>query len=268
MSEHPLLFPASAETRWRNLEWEIIPQIPQDPAMNLALDEILTMLVGAGRRGPTLRIWGWSKPCIVIGRFQSVQNEIHIERAAQLDIQVVRRMSGGGAMLIEPESAITWSIYTPPDFVDDLSFPESYAFFDNWAIDTLRELGIDAWYEPLNDITSSGGKIGGAAQARRYKAILHHTTMAYDMTDGLLTQVLRIGEEKLSDKGIRSADKRVGPLRQQTDLSRQAIIDRLVENFSVRTGALPGSLTPEETGMAEELVEKKFTNDEWTYVLP
>jgi lipoate-protein ligase A len=33
------------------------------------------------------------------------------------------------------------------------------------VIEALRSLGIDAWYEPINDITSSDGKIGGAAQA-------------------------------------------------------------------------------------------------------
>ena len=82
-----------------------------------------------------------------------------------------------------------------------MSFPESYAFFDAWVVEALRELGVDAWYAPLNDITSTGGKIGGAAQARRGGAVLHHTTMAYQMNMPLMLQVLRIGQEKLSDKG-------------------------------------------------------------------
>ena len=73
-----------------------------------------------------------------------------------------------------------------------LSFAESYAFFDAWVIMALRRLGLEAWYAPLNDITASGGKIGGAAQARRWNAVLHHVTMAYDMNGDLLELMARI----------------------------------------------------------------------------
>lgn len=263
-----VLFPAEVAKRWANYEWEIIPATPQDSAMNLALDEVLTAEVGSGQRKPTLRMWQWASPNIVIGRFQSVTNEVNVEKAEELGIDVVRRISGGGAVLNEPEGAITYSIYTPPDFVDDLSFPESYAFYDSWVVGALRDLGIDAWYEPLNDITSSGGKIGGAAQARRFGAVLHHTTIAYDLTPGVLLQVLRVGEEKIRDKGIRSADRRVGPLRQQTEMPRQEIIDFLIDRFTNLTGATIGELTMDEVERAQRLVSEKFGTREWTHLLP
>src|SRR3954470_4842829 len=167
--------------RWQSLSWRILPPTPYPPLMNMALDEVLTERVGRGERGPTLRVWGWSAPCVVLGRFQSVRNEVDEVTAARHSVQIVRRISGGGAMFIEPEGAITWSIYAPEEMVKGLSFPESYAFFDGWVIQALRRLGLEAWYSPLNDITASGGKIGGAAQARRLGAVLHHTTMAYQM---------------------------------------------------------------------------------------
>lgn len=261
-------FPEHARERWSAFDWEIIPLEPHAPAMNLAIDEVLTRAVGRGERGPTLRIWGWTEHCVVIGRFQSVRNEVQEENASRLGVQVVRRISGGGAMFIEPENAITWSIYVPPAFVEGLSFPESYALLDSWVIETLRDLGIDAWYAPLNDITSAGGKIGGAAQARRFGGVLHHTTMAYDMDTRVMTQVLRIGQEKVSDKGLRSAEKRVGPLRQQTSLPRQTIIDLLVERFRQLTGAGEGEITRHERLQAHELVEEKFATRDWTYLLP
>jgi lipoate-protein ligase A len=268
MSRRADLFPKEAQTRWRELEWEILLPEPQSPAMNLALDETLTARVGAGVRRPTLRIWSWSSPCIVIGRFQSVANEINVEGASEHGLQIVRRISGGGAMVIEPGSAVTYSVYVPLAFVRDLSFQESYAFFDSWVLEVLLSLGIDAWYEPLNDITSSSGKIGGAAQARKYSAVLHHTTMAYDMSPGLISTVLRIGQEKLSDKGLRSADKRVGPLRQQTNMPRDEIIDRLIDHFAFLTAARDGRLSDEERVEAEELAAEKFANPDWTHLLP
>jgi lipoate---protein ligase len=261
-------YPPEIDARWKDLSWELVLATPESPAMNVALDEVLTRAVGRDERGPTLRFWGWANDAVILGRFQSVRNEVQVENARNHNVDIVRRISGGGAMLVQPEGAITYSLYLPPSFVRDLSFSESYAFLDGWIVDSLRSLGIDAWYQPLNDITSSEGKIGGAAQARRFGAVLHHTTMAYDMNVDLLMNVLRIGQEKLSDKGLASAARRVAPLRQQTELPRQEIIDSFVEHFTDLTGASKGEILPAERAAATDLVSSKFASDEWTYILP
>jgi len=261
-------YPGSVDGRWNDVSWELMLATSETPAMNVALDEVLTRAVGNGERGPTLRFWGWANDAVILGRFQSVRNEVQVDNARSSNVDIVRRISGGGAMLVQPEGAITYSLYVPPSFVRDLSFAESYEFLDSWIVKGLRSLGIDAWYQPLNDITSSEGKIGGAAQARRFGAVLHHTTMAYDMNVDLLMNVLRIGQEKLSDKGLTSAAKRIAPLRQQTELPRQEIIDTFVERFVELTGASAGEIQPAERAAAMELVQSKFANDEWTYVLP
>ena len=78
MSRSEQLYPREASSRWRDYEWEIIPSTPLPPAMNIALDEVLTRQVGAGARRPTLRFWGWAAPVVVIGRFQSVRNEVQL----------------------------------------------------------------------------------------------------------------------------------------------------------------------------------------------
>ena len=254
--------------RWRALDWRLIPEVARPPLLNMALDEVLTLRVGRGERPPMLRVWGWSGRCVVLGRFQSVRNEVDEDAARAHGVELVRRISGGGAMFIEPEGAITYSIYAPEAMVRGMSFPESYAFFDAWVVEALRELGVEAWYAPLNDITSTGGKIGGAAQARRGGAVLHHTTMAYQMNVPLMLEVLRIGQEKLSDKGMRSAEKRVGPLRQQTDLPRATIIRHLVASFRQKHGLTDGDVTPDELAEAERLVAERFGTREWIYFLP
>ena len=69
--------------RWRALDWKLIPGAPTQPLLNMALDEVLAERVGRGERPPTLRIWGWNRPCIVLGRFQSVRNEVDEEAAAR-----------------------------------------------------------------------------------------------------------------------------------------------------------------------------------------
>lgn len=254
---------------WRDYEWQIVEAPPLAPAMHLALDEVLAMEVAARRRAPCLRFWEWERPSIIIGSFQSLRNEVDMEAAAAFGVETVRRTTGGGAMFVEPGSVVTYSLYAPAELVKDMSFAESYAFLDDWVLKALQSLGIDAFYKPLNDISSSKGKIGGAAQKRLAAgAVLHHTTMAYDMDAEKMTKVLRIGREKLSDKGVTSAVKRVDPLRSQTGLPREEIIRRMKEVFVSLNGGTTGTISPAEYAAAEKLIAEKFSRDEWLRNVP
>ncbi|WP_291055962.1 biotin/lipoate A/B protein ligase family protein [Herbiconiux sp.] len=259
----------AAATGWDAYEWQLIHSGAETPQMQLALDEVLAIEVGEGRRKPTLRIWEWNEPAVVIGSFQSVKNEVDPENAAKYGFEIVRRISGGGAMFMDANSVITYSIYAPAALVQGMSFADSYAFLDEWVIVALKSLGIDAFYQPLNDITSAKGKIGGAAQKRLGNgAVMHHATLSYDMDGEKMVQVLRIGREKMSDKGTKSAAKRVDPLRSQTGLPRAEIIDRLIGTFTGLYGATDGEITADERAKAEELVRTKFSTPEWIGRVP
>lgn len=256
-------------TTWSNYEWELVHDPAVPPRMHLALDEVLATRVGEGRRKPTLRFWEWEESAVVIGSFQSVRNEVDPEGAQRHGFEVVRRISGGGAMMMEKGNVVTYSLYVPAELVQGMSFADSYAFLDDWVLQGLRSLGIEATYQPLNDIASPAGKIGGAAQKRlRSGGVLHHVTMSYDLDNAKMLEVLRIGREKISDKGIASAAKRVDPLRSQTGLPRAGVIEALKQTFTGLYGATPGSVTADELAEAEELVESKFSTREWLYRVP
>ncbi len=255
--------------RWRDLDWHLVREGPQDPALHMAIDEVLLREVAAGRRPPTLRIWEWSAPAVVIGSYQSLRNEVDAVQARGLGFTVVLRISGGGAMFIEPANTITYSLYAPESLVAGMSFADSYAFLDDWVVGTLTEdLGLAAWYQPLNDITSSQGKIGGAAQKRRASAVLHHGAMAYDIDAQKMLRVLRIGRETLPGRGIPSAAKRVDPLRRQTRLPREQVIAAMMGCFRRRYGLAEGGLTHVELEAARDLARAKFRSGEWTARLP
>ncbi|WP_309103906.1 lipoate--protein ligase family protein [Microbacterium sp.] len=254
---------------WRDFDWEIVHDKAVSPRMNLALDEVLTARVGEGRRRPTLRIWEWDESAVVIGSFQSYRNEVDPEGAARHGFDVVRRISGGGAMMMAAGQIITYSLYVPASLVQGMTFADSYAFLDDWVLQALRSLGIDAVYQPLNDIASPTGKIGGAAQKRLANGgVLHHATLSYDIDGQAMTEVLRIGREKLSDKGTTSAAKRVDPLRSQTGLSRAEIIERFKATFRSLTDAEDGAVSAEELAEAEALVESKFATEAWLHRVP
>ena len=256
-------------TNWRDYDWQLIHGQAYRPVLQMALDQVLAEEVAAGRRKPTLRIWEWDAPAVVLGSFQSVRNEVDLDSAQKYGFDVVRRVSGGGAMFMEAGTVITYSIYAPSDLVQGMTFADSYAYLDEWVIVALKSLGIDASYVPLNDITSPTGKIGGAAQKRLGAgAVLHHVTMSYDMDGAKMVEVLRIGREKMSDKGTKSAAKRVDPLRSQTGLTRAEIIGRMEQTFTSLYGATPDDVTPDELAAAEHLVAEKFSTPEWLLRVP
>jgi lipoate-protein ligase A len=254
--------------RWRSASWEILPEEHQPPVMHVALDEALLTTVARGERRPTLRFWAWSAPAVILGRFQSFRNEIDATGAAELGLTVVRRISGGGAMLVQPDMTITYSLYMPTMMLEGMTIRDSYQFCDHWVVDALRSLGADVAYVPLNDIASPVGKVGGAAQARRPGVVLHHTTIAYQMNSGDLVRALRIGREKISDKGIPSANKRVHPLGEQVVMARDSIVAYLISAFRERFGGEPSRITAAERAHAAELVEKRYATQEWTLELP
>ncbi|ATG55420.1 lipoate--protein ligase [Brachybacterium ginsengisoli] len=256
-------------SRWEDLTFEVIPPVVLPPVMHVALDEVLPKEMLAGRRGPHFRIWDWDSSLVVIGSYQSLRNEIDAEGAARHGIGVVRRITGGGAMFMERGNCITYSLVVPTSLVEGLSFEQAYAYLDDWVMGALAEIGVRARYVPLNDIASDQGKIGGAAQ-RRFAGgvLLHHVTMSYDIDADKMGEVLRIGREKLSDKGTKSANKRVDPMRSQTGLAREQIIDGFLEFFRDRYDTVDSTYTDGELAAARELVETKFGTEEWTARVP
>lgn len=258
----------SGGTDFTDHEWEIIHPGPLPTRVNVALDELMLDQVAAGTRGPTLRFWEWEDRATVIGSYQSYVNEVEPEGVEKHGIQVVRRISGGGAMFMEGGNCITYSLYVPGSLVAGLSYEDSYAYLDQWVLAALARHGVNAWYEPINDITSDGGKIGGAAQKRRKGVVLHHATMSYDIDADKMAEVLRVGKVKLASKGLRSAKKRVDPLRRQTGAPRAEIIQTMISEFSNRYGATMAELTAEDLAAAEKLVEEKFGTPAWTHHVP
>jgi lipoate-protein ligase A len=243
-------------------EWRIIDEGRHSEAVHHALDEVLSERMDSGEMRPTLRFWHRKNRAIPMGRFQSYSDEVQQEYVEEKDIEVVRRITGGGAMYSEPGDVITYSMYLPREEVPD-DVEESYRELDRWAIDALNSIGIDVEWKPLNDIEHGDGKVGGAAQLRKQNAVLHHTMLSYDLNTENMLKALRIGKEKVSDKAIKSAEKRVAVMKDYVDHGRQEVIDEMKERFREEHDTEEGSLTDEELEEARELAEEKFSSDDW-----
>ncbi|MDF7665561.1 lipoate--protein ligase family protein [Bifidobacterium sp. ESL0745] len=215
--------------RWSLLRPVVVRDIARNPAEQMDVDDRWGRQVASGKRSATLRFWRWGGPAVVVGRFQSIASEVNVETARREGFDVVRRSTGGGAMFVEPGKAITYSLYATKGFVKGLSVDESFRLCDQWLLDALRGLGIDAFFSGTNDVSCAQGKIAGAAQ--RYfspenggpGALLHHVTMAYDIDQEKMARILKTSSEKMRDKSVKSAVKRVAPLKRQTQMGFEAL---------------------------------------------
>jgi lipoate-protein ligase A len=132
----------------------------------------------------------------------------------------------------------------------------------------FNALGVPASYREINDIISPRGKIAGAAQARRRGFVLHHTTIAHSMDVELVPQLIRIGRERVSERGVRSANKAVSPLSWFTSLSCAETTRHLERSFGDEFDSGPGELSTDELEAASELVAEKYGTPAWVERLP
>ncbi len=216
--------PRSLHSRWQESSWGVVTDpAPLLPQQQMDLDAALAQRVADGELPPFMRLWRWGGKAIVLGAYQSEQAQVNVQAAQCEGFHIVRRCTGGGTMVVEPADTITYSLYAPLSFVRGLDPLQAYALCDEWLVHALRDLGVHASHEPVNDIASPAGKIGGGA-SRRFLArsgtagggcFLHHVTLAYDMDAATMVRMLRVSAEKLRGKHVASAAKRVDPLRHQ-----------------------------------------------------
>jgi lipoate-protein ligase A len=159
-------------------------------------------------------------------------------------------------------------MYLPESAVEGISFRQSYALLDAWAVDALNAMGVPASYREINDIISPRGKIAGAAQARRRGFVLHHTTGAHSMDVDVLPRLIRVGRETLTGRGVRSAEKAVSPLSWFTTLTCDEVERNLFGYFMRDFAARESTLTSEEIDRARALVESKYSTPAWINRLP
>ena len=156
-------------------EWRLVVTGHNSANYNMALDEAI-MKLSHGQDAPTLRFYGWKPAAISIGYFQGMNDEVDISRCKELGVDVVRRITGGGAVFHDKE--LTYSfVATEESKLLPRNILDSYKKICNGVIAGLGELSLQASFVPLNDVVVAGKKISGNAQTRREKAILQHGTV-------------------------------------------------------------------------------------------
>jgi lipoate-protein ligase A len=194
-----------------------------------------------------------------------MKDEVNLETCRELGIDCIRRWTGGGAVYHDAEGEITYSVIAPVGIFPK-NIVESYKVICGWIVNGLITLGIDAVFSPVNDILVGGKKISGSAQTRRGGILLQHGTILYDLDLGTMFSVLNVSKQKITDKMIKSARERVTSISKHTDANKKDVYEALMRSFTRDKDYGYGSWSIREMTSANELVEKKYKTEEWSFL--
>ena len=175
------------------------------------------------RKG-SLTIYSRDRPVVSLGRFNPVDEYVDLNFAERNGITVIRRMSGGSAIYSDRDQLVFTFVTERTAFRDK---EESYRTICGYLVDTLRILGIDAEYKPMNDVLVNGKKISGCAQYRDRDTLLHHGTLILRLNSDMMDGVLRPVKDR-KYPGLTSVEEALGYVP-----GRKEILKAFGEGFRV-----------------------------------
>ena len=239
--------------------FRIVPTAHNSADMNMALDEAVMQRLQEGEGTPTIRLYGWKPAAVSIGYFQCLTDEVDVQACKRDGVQVVRRLTGGGAVYHDAE--ITYSVIAPQDlFAHDMR--KSYGQIIKPVMRALKTLGVDSQFRPINDVIVDGQKISGNAQTRKGGVLLQHGTILLEVEPEKMFTYLTPDKSKISDKPfIKSVQSAVTSL-QEHGISFDEMESALRASFTNAFKATQGEWGEDELALAKELSEK-YREQSW-----
>lgn len=229
-------------------------------ARGLAIDEALLETVRRGEEGAT-RVWV-SETAVIIGRSQSAASEC-AELVRRLAIPVLRRVSGGGAVVHYPGN-LNVSVATLAEEAGQAE--TAFARFVAGLAAGLEELGVAARAEGRL-VSVCGNKVSGAAQARRGAGVLVHGTVLVSPAPLALEALLLAMQPGYAPRGTASQPRRTLTIREALGRSvdpaevANGVTRGLASAFGCGWSA--GELTREELRRADDLEAARYRRREW-----
>ena len=172
-----------------------------DARFNLAIEEYLLRNIAPEEN---ILLFYINSPSIIIGRNQNTFEEINVDYVQEHNIQVVRRLSGGGAVYHD-HGNLNFSFIAPNTKENFHNFQK----FTMPVIEVLKEMGVPAELGGRNDILVEGRKISGNAQYVSGLRMVSHGTLLYNTDLSAVTNALKVKPSKIESKGIKSIRSRV-----------------------------------------------------------
>ena len=233
----------------------------KDPTFNLALEEYVLKELDSDE--DFILLWQNAKS-VIIGRNQNTYEEINHELVKEHDVQVVRRITGGGAVYHDLGN-LNFSFITK-SLKDNLN---NYRKFTDPVIKVLNDLGVPAEFQGRNDIVVDGKKISGNAQAWHKNKMLHHGTILFDADLSFISNVLNVKQDKFQSKGIKSNRARVTNIKPflsvniDINVFKLKLLHALLKTEDI--SSLSYQLSEVELNKIKSLKIRKYQDWQWNY---
>jgi lipoate-protein ligase A len=265
--------------------WRLLNTGSADGATNMAIDEAILTAVAEGRSQPTLRFFAWEPPCLSIG-YNQAADEVDITKCQQAGVDVVRRPTGGRAILHTDE--LTYSIaasQVEPRVAGGVI--ASYRRLSVGLVGGLCLLGVAVTQAGVGhgqdadvsaacfdapsayEVTAGGKKLVGSAQVRRKEAVLQHGSLPLQGDITRICGYLAVPSEERREELRRELRARATSL--ELVLGRVVpfgqVVEALVKGFSeaLNLHLGPGELSEHELALVRQLKWEKYTAEAWNF---
>ncbi|MDY8023064.1 lipoate--protein ligase [Paenibacillus polymyxa] len=234
-----------------------------DPAINLAIEEYALKHLPLD---DSYLLFYINQPSIIIGKHQNTIEEINAEFVRDNNIQVVRRLSGGGAVYHDLGN-LNFSFITK----DNGESFHNFLKFTQPVIDALRQMGVEAEMTGRNDLQVGERKISGNAQFATRGRMFSHGTLMFNLNLDNVAASLHANPEKFKSKSTKSVRSRVANISELMD--REMTIEQFREEllrfiFGSELDQVPEyKLTDTDWAKIHEISKERYQSWDWNYGL-
>lgn len=232
----------------------------RDPKLNLAVEEYILKHLNVEHEDYFL--FYINGPSIIIGKNQNTSEEVNLKYIEENGIDVVRRLSGGGAVYHD-EGNLNFSFITK----DDGNSFNNYKKFTQPIVDALKQLGVEAELTGRNDIQVGERKISGNAQFTTRGRMFSHGTLMFNSNIEEVVNSLNVSEEKMRSKGIKSVRSRVANITEflKEEMAMEDFVEALLH--SIYDGQEPERyvLRDEDWEIVQDISKERYANWDWNF---
>lgn len=251
--------------------WRLFKDLkgPVSTAEGLAVDDALPQSVAYNNSPPILHLYTFI-PSVIVGKYQDIEAALRIERCRARGIEYNRRSTGGGTVIMGPD-IVALGLGINVDYPGlKKGVGGVFESLSLVLIRALKKVGVQAYFQPKNDLEVNGRKIAGlSAAAEAGSSLLFHTSLLVDFDIALMTDIMNTPVIKLHDKGYNCFSQRMTSVRDEIGKGilvgevMDAIQEAFEEEFKIRFRE--DSPDAWEKRAIRGFIEERYTRPEWIF---